>query len=102
MWRRIVFLRSVLWLLVTANFVPRPPILFTLMMEAIYYSEMPVLTRATQRNIPEDGILILTHIYSDSDTYKITTFIEQNPPWEANSLSLDQIFWIQTYPAETR
>jgi hypothetical protein len=33
------------------------PILVTLMMEAIRPSETPVITRATQRNIPEDVIL---------------------------------------------
>jgi hypothetical protein len=45
---------SLLQLLVTANFVPSLPIPVTLMMEAISFS---VLTRATRRNIPEDGIL---------------------------------------------
>jgi hypothetical protein len=42
---RIVFLRSVLWLLVTANVFLSSPILVALMMEAIRTSETSVLTR---------------------------------------------------------
>jgi hypothetical protein len=52
----VIFLRSVLQLLVTANVVPSSPILVTLMLEAIRSSETSVLTRATGRHIPEDDI----------------------------------------------
>jgi hypothetical protein len=47
---------SVLRLLVTANLSSR--ILVTLMMEVIRSPKTSVLTRATQRNIPKDGILL--------------------------------------------
>jgi hypothetical protein len=48
---------SVLRLLVTANVVRNSPILVTLITEVIPFSETSALTRATERNITEDGIL---------------------------------------------
>jgi hypothetical protein len=54
----LVFLRSVRRLLVTASIVPSSPILVTLMNEALSSSETPGLIRATQRNMPEEAILL--------------------------------------------
>jgi hypothetical protein len=45
-------------ILVTAN-VPSSTILITVVIEALSFSETFVLTRATWRNIEEDGILLL-------------------------------------------
>jgi hypothetical protein len=65
---------SVLLLLVTANVLPSSTILVTLMMDAIRYSEALVLTKATWRNIPEDGILH-SHHREDLESYKILQMI---------------------------
>jgi hypothetical protein len=51
-----------------ANSVPSSQILVTLMMKALGSSETTVLTRATRRNTPEDGIL-LSHLTENLKSY---------------------------------
>jgi hypothetical protein len=42
------------------------------MMEAIYFSETPVFTRAMRHNIPEDGVL-LSNRHENPKTYVTLT-----------------------------
>jgi hypothetical protein len=63
-------LHSKCQLLVTAN-IPSSPILVTLMMKVLHCSEMSFLTRVTQRNIPEDGILHW-NLFDNAFNYSVT------------------------------
>jgi hypothetical protein len=55
--RSILRTNTMLRWLVPANVVTSSPILVTLMMDAIRSSDTSFLTKATQRNVPDDGIL---------------------------------------------
>jgi hypothetical protein len=55
--RNVLAILNVLLLLVTAYVVSRSPILVALIMEAILTTETSLVSRATMRNIQEDGVL---------------------------------------------
>jgi hypothetical protein len=62
-------------LLVTANIVSTLPILVTLTMEVIHYSEISVLTRATRRKIPEHGIIHYQYSYNSQSRVTMMAYV---------------------------
>jgi hypothetical protein len=75
----LVFLRSVLRLLVKANVVPSSPILVTLMAEALRSSDTSVVTRATRRNVPEEGSLQIWYSFVMTFARETAVFEEACP-----------------------
>jgi hypothetical protein len=67
--RCIVFLRSVLWFLVTVNVVPSSQIIITVMMKTKHCSVTSDLTRATRRNILDESTVY------NSKSFEIPTLI---------------------------
>jgi hypothetical protein len=81
----LAIIRSVRWLLVTANVVLSSPIFVNKMMEALGSPETSVLRRVTQHDIPEDVIpqgMSRLQVHNGRDVHQI---------WSANGNILSKL-----------
>jgi hypothetical protein len=77
-----------------ANILPSSLIFVTLMMEELCSSEMLVLTRATRRNISEDGII---HSHRRENPKSYTFFVVPQCSTQAQSISDLKLLWQTNY-----